>query len=324
MKKRTKVILIRCKNALINFIRSRNWGVFCFFLVFASIIWFGHALNSTRDQKLDIPIHYTGLNADVLFAEPLPEWFTIQVRDQGKRLRLYRNDTFTPIQIDLVQQTRDEQGKVQITAEAVRQKITDQLQGTTRLQRVLPEHISVSYYRQHQKRVPVRLVDQITLAPQYQFTQSPQLVPDSVTVYGAQETLQTLQEVFTEPLAEQMNDSLRVQLALQPLDGVRFAATEVEVTARAEPFTEKVFTLPIRIKDLPAGVKLRLFPPTVEATIRVGISHFNDVTEKDLQVECTYPTTQATQLPLLLRYTSPYITHGRISPTEVEYIIEKE
>ncbi len=324
MKERTKVIFKRCKNALSDYVQSRNVGTFALFLAFASMIWFGHALNSTRDQKLDIPIHYTGVNADVLFAAPLPESFTIQVRDQGKRLRLYRQDTFSPIQIDLLQQTLDEQGTVQITAEAVRQKITDQLQGTTRLQRVLPENISVSYYRQYQKRVPVRLVDHITLAPQYQFTQVPRVMPDSVTVYASKETLHTLQEVFTKPLAEQMKDSLRVRISLQAVDGVRFAASDVEVVAFAEPFTEKVFTLPIRIKNVPTGVTLRLFPPTVEATIRVGISHFNDVNEKDVLVECTYPTTQTTQLPLLLRYTSPYITQGRMSPTEVEYIIEKE
>ncbi len=324
MKLSAKEIWIRSKIAVKGYVQSRNWGTFCLFLVFATILWFGHALNSTRDQKLQIPIEYVGLNGEIMFVEDLPQSFTIYVRDQGKRLRLYRDESFIPIQIDLSTQTTKENGVVQLTTEVVKQKITDQLQGTTRLQRVLPENISVQYYKQHQKKVPVCLVGRITLAPQYQFTQTPVLYPDSVIIYGSKDALQTIKEVNTEQLAlSDIKDSLRVSVALQDIEGIRFAHTTVTLSALAEQFTEKVFTLPIHVLGAPSGVTLRLFPPTVDVAVRVGISHFNEVTEADMQVECTYPEQQINQLPLHLSYTSPYITKTRIMPAEVEYIIEK-
>ncbi len=324
MKRTFKEIFTRCKVAVRSYVQSRNWGIFCLFLVFATILWYGHALNSTRDQKLQIPIEYVGLNEEVMFADELPNSFTIYVRDQGKRLRLYKNVSFTPIQVDLSKQTTAESGDFQLNAEAVKQKITDQLQGTTRLQRVLPENIVVQYYRQYQKSVPIRLVSEIELAPQYQFVESPTIFPTSTVVYGSKETLNSLSEVSTQIVKQsQMKDSLRIRVELQPIEGVRYATSSVEVRALAEQFTEKVFTLPIRVIGVPEGEVLRLFPPTVEATIRIGISHFNDITAADLRVECFYPTQKASQLPLHLRYTSPYITAGRINPTEVEYIIEK-
>ncbi len=324
VKRTAKEIWKDFQKAFKSYLKSRNWGTFCLFLVFATILWYGHALNSTRDQKLHIPITYTGLNDEVMFAEELPQSFTIYVRDQGKRLRLYKNDKFTPIQIDLHGLTVAEQGTLQLTTETVRQKITDQLQGTTRLQRVLPENISVGYYKQHSKEVPVRLVGSVSLAPQYQFVQMPIVAPASITVFGSQETLQALQEVETEVLdIVHVKDSLREKVALQAIEGVRFSLSEVEIHAVAEQFTEKVFTLPIRVIGTPETETLRLFPPTADVTVRVGISHFNDVTAADLQVECAYPTTQVSQLPLQLRYTSPYITQARVSPIEVEYIIEK-
>ncbi len=324
MKRTAKGIWTRCKVAVKGYLQSRNWGTFCLFLVFATILWFGHALNSTRDQKLHIPIVYTGLNPEVMFAEELPQSFAIYVRDQGKRLRLYKDETFTPIQIDLSMQTTQESGVVQLTTEVVKQKITDQLQGTTRLQRVLPENISVHYYKQHQKTVPVRLVGEVALAPQYQFTQTPVLQPNTITIYGSKESLQAIQEVTTQTLAiAQVKDSIRESVALQPIEGVRFAESAVMLYAFAEQFTEKAFTLPIQVVGVPNGETLRLFPPTADITVRVGISHFNDVTAADVQVECIYPQEQVAHLPLQLRYTSPYVTQARVTPTEVEYIIEK-
>ncbi len=324
MKRITKDMWKRCMVAVRSYVQSRNGGTFCLFVLFATVLWFGHALNSMRDQKLQIPIVYTGLNPEVMFEEELPQAFTIYVRDQGKRLRLYKNDKFTPIQIDLQGLATSESGVLQLTTEMVKQKITDQLQGTTRLQRVLPENISVHYYKQHQKTVAVRLQGDVELAPQYQFTQLPTLQPDSMTIYGSEEALQAIEEVATETLAlSQVKDTLRMQVDLQPIRGIRFAESTVTVYACAEQFTEKVFTLPICVVGVPEGETLRLFPPTVEATVRVGVSHFNDITAADLQVECVYPTEQLTQLPLQLRYTSPYITQSRITPTEVEYIIEK-
>ncbi len=324
MKLSAKEILTRSKLAVKGYVQSRNWGTFCLFLVFATILWFGHALNSTRDQKLQIPIEYVGLNGEVMFEEDLPQAFTIYVRDQGKRLRSYRDESFIPIQIDLSTQTTKESGIVQLTTELVKQKIIDQLQGTTRLQRVLPENITAHYYRQHQKIVPIRLQGDVLLAPQYQFTQMPTLSPSTITIYGAQEVLQSVEEVTTEKLAlSQIKDSVCVSVALQGIEGIRFANTTVTLSAWAEQFTEKVFTLPIHVVGAPSGVKLRLFPPTAEVTVRVGLSHFNDVTEEDLYLSCNFPEKQMNQLPLFLHYTSPYITQTRVKPAEVEYIIEK-
>ncbi len=304
--------------------QSRNLGTFCLFLVFATILWFGHALNSTRDQKLQIPITYTGLQGEIMFAEELPQSFTIYVRDQGKRLRLYKNDKFTPIQIDLSRLIDAESGVVQLTPEIVRQKITDQLQGTTRLQRVLPENIAVQYYKQHTKTLPVRLVGDVSLAPQYQFVASPIVEPAHVVVYGSKEALADLHEVTTQAVnITQVKDSLHTQVALQPIENIRYATPTVRIIAVAEQFTEKVFSLPIRMVQVPESETLRLFPPTAEVTVRVGISHFHDVNADDIIVECVYPQKQVNQLPLRVRYHSPHIQQARVNPTEVEYIIEK-
>ncbi len=319
-----KRILATCKHILKEYRKNRSLKTFSLFLLLATILWFGHALNSMRDREIDIPIVYMDVPENVDFVDSLPHSITVHLRDQGKRLRQYTHESFTPIQINLQAQTQAESGQIQLPSEVIRQRVADQLQGTTRLQRIFPENISVGYYKQHQKRVPIRLSADIHLAETYQLVCEPVLSPSSILIFGDKNTLDTITEVQTEAIQiEDVKDTMTLNLHLQKIPTIRFSQPNVQLQLTAESFTEKQFTLPIQIVGTPEGERLRLFPPTADVRVRVSVKHFHAVTEQDLRVECTYPQGDVSHLPLQLQYNSPYITHGRINPTEVEYIIEK-
>ena len=90
-----------------------------------------------------------------------------------------------------------------------------------------------------------------------------------------------------------------------------------------EQFTDKTFTLPIQVNNLPAQETIHLFPQEVVVTVRVGISHFAQINEADLQAVCPYPTKGAATLPIEIIHTNPNITQIRTNIREVEYIIER-
>lgn len=308
------------------FFRERSLSTFCLFLLFATILWFGHALNAVRERTVSIPVEYTGVPAEVAFSEALPTEFVITIRDQGKRLRNYRSGSFSAIQIDLSQQTDKRQGEVVLNAEQIRPKLSDQLQGTAKLQRIRPENIAVTYYRQVSKTVPIRFAGKVVPATQYQLTAAPTIVPQEVSVYGAAEQLDTLLYVSTVAKDFQdVKDTLQTSLPLAVPAGIRTGTTTaVELTAVTEQYTEKKFTLPLATLGVPKGLRLRTFPSSVEVTVRVGISRFAEVTASDLTAGCFFPTEETTLLPVKLSYMTPYITNIRCTPSEVEFIIERE
>ena len=47
--------------------------IFVFFLVLASLIWYGHAMNSVRSAKLPVTVVYKGIPEEILFSDTLPE-----------------------------------------------------------------------------------------------------------------------------------------------------------------------------------------------------------------------------------------------------------
>ncbi len=318
-KKKVYQILRKMK----TFFQNRNLGTFCLFLLFATILWFGHSLNSVRERTLDIPVEYAGVSEDVVFNEPLPQSIQIVVRDQGKRLRTYRQTSFSTIQFDLSSQLSGESGQITIYSEQIRQRIGDQLQGTAKLQRILPETIAREFKKQKHKRVKVVFTGQVQPAMQYLLATEPMIDPQTVTVYASKEALDTIHCIYTEArVFRETKDSLNTQVPLIVPQGARIGKPYANLHAFAEQYTEKAFNLPIVPQGVPQGLHLRTFPAIAEVVVKVGISHFGDVHEQDLNVQCRFPQDGSSLLPVQVMTQNPYILGYRTSPQEVEYIIE--
>lgn len=103
---------------------------------------------------------------------------------------------------------------------------------------------------------------------------------------------------------------------------IRIRPDHIEGTY-TERYNERVYTLPLETRKVPAGYTLRLFPTQVEVTVRVSQSHYNDISAKDITVYCEFPTSGEDKLAVKHVHRSKYIKGVRFSPTEVEYLIEK-
>lgn len=93
----------------------------------------------------------------------------------------------------------------------------------------------------------------------------------------------------------------------------------------SERFNELKYTFTIEPRKVPAGYELKLFPAQVEVVARVSQGHYNDVSAKDITIYCECPdrSEKLDKLPVRFVHRSKYIKSIRITPAEVEYIIEK-
>lgn len=88
--------------------------------------------------------------------------------------------------------------------------------------------------------------------------------------------------------------------------------------------TEKVLTLPVKVRGEPKDKHLRLFPAEVKVTVKVPMKHYHDVTDKDVQAFVTFPTGDVSMLDVQTKYNKPYILGTRVTPGALEFIIEQE
>ena len=204
------------------------------FVALATLIWWGHAYNTVRDNTVEVRMIYTGRPSDVKLSQPLPEFIQIHILDDGSHLRHLQRSK-PSLTFDLKNYFREDHGEINLSNEKLRNAVEDILPETSRLVRIEPENIRAAY--QH-------------------------------------------------------------------------------------PRTEKVLTVPIRVRNVPKGKKMHLFPNQAEVTLQLRLDQFREVTEKDVNVYCEYPQEPTDAIPVQVEVKTTKAKCTTIKPEKVEYIVE--
>lgn len=305
-----------------RFLRSKETLIYFGFVVLSTILWWGHAMDTQRDATIKIVIAYKGVHANVVLTEDLPTYLLVDIHDNGKLIR-ETNSRDLSITLDLGNEFNQPNGSFTIASETLRNRLTDILSGTTHIQHFSPDHIVVDYYQQYEKQVPISLVGEYNPAPEHQITKAPILDPCSVMIYGRKEIINTIDSVSTIPFElNNVRDTVQIRLGLDSIENIRLGTDSIDLTLYAERYTEKKFTLPINILDVPTDCLIRLFPSQVTISVRVAIEHFNLLQASDFKATCNYPTQSSkAMLPIDIKTSNPYVTNIRVNPSSVEYLI---
>lgn len=297
--------------------------IYLVFIAIATLFWWGRAMTSSREATVSLPITYTDIPSEIVFEQELPLSLNITLRDNGKLLRQVAH-TAPSINISLADRLTEEDGQLTLSADILRPKIQDILPGSTTIQQIRPETIEASYHRQEKKSVPVVLTASWTIAQQHQLATQPIISPAEIDIFGKADQLATIDGILTDSFhIKDLHDTVRCTARLIIPEGIRTHVQQADITLIAEQFTDKNFTLPIQVTNVPSGEHMHLFPQQVSVTVRVGISHFAQIQASDIQAICAYPEQATNTLPIQIIHSNPYITQIRTNIREVEYIIER-
>lgn len=303
---------------------KRDILTFLLFVALAAAIWYGHAMQSVRNTRVPVLIQYTGKPGSIGLAAPgLPDTVLIEVRDAGARLNAYHRDPLR-LTIDLHSYIHGEKGTIHVPSDALRRSLSDILQGTSRLIGTQPEEITCTYFTEQEKSVVLAFDGDVTPAAEYQIVSGPSLSKKRITIYGDGQMLSTIDTIYTEPVTlRDISDTTNLRVAIKPQPGLRTETDSVDVQWILERFTEKKFMVPLHVKGVPEGYRLRLFPKEVEVSVRVGMSHFAEVQPRDIYAYCTYSSDRTDKLDVDIYYTNPLITAAWAYPGVVEFILEQ-
>ena len=302
----------------------RDVLTFLLFVVIATLVWYGHAMQSVRNTRVPVLIRYPGKpDAIGLKAPGLPDTVMIEVRDAGARLNTYHRDPLH-LTIDLHSYIHGEKGRIYIPSDALRRSISDILQGTSRLIETQPEDITCDFFTEQEKSVLLVFRGDLKTANEYQIIGQPTLARKRMKIFGDEKTLSAIDTLYTEPQdLSEISDTMRVRCAIEVPQGIRAEEDSVDLCIIAERFTEKKFTIPVHIKGIPEGYHIRLFPKEVEVSVRVGMNHFSQVKANDIHATCAYSPERTDKLDVEISYTNPYITAAWAYPGVVEFILEQ-
>ena len=312
----------------LKFLRSqlnRNFWAFLFFLTLSAGFWLFLTLEEVYEVEIPVPVKLKNVPDNVVLTTPPPKEIKIRVRDHGGLLLRYKyTHSLGSITLDFKDyDTRS--GHVALLTCNLTRNIVSRLQGTTSVVGFSPDTVEYFYNFGLNKSVPVRVVGDITADSLYCIT-GITASPATVKVYAAKEILDTLRAVYTKPLTlEDLSERKVVSADLATIRGAKTMPAKVKATVNVDQMTEN--TLPVRIDHInfPAGKTLKTFPGIVNVIFQVGLKQYRDITADKFAIVVSYDEVEANttgRLHLTLKTKPEGISHVRIQPDEVEFIIE--
>lgn len=329
-KQNIRIRLLKSKEKIRNFLlakSSREFLIFLFFIFVSSCFWVLQVLNDDYETELSIPIKLKNVPEDVVITSEFPSELKIGVKDRGTVLVNYLwSQTLYPINLDF-EEYLEKGNQVKIPSQTLSKRIAGQLSQSTKLSTIKPDTLELIYTKGEAKKVPVRLRGNINAERQFYIADTI-FSPDSVMVLAPNAILDTITGAYTQMLnVAHVADTTRRRVDFQTIKGAKFTPSFSDVTFLVDVFAEKTVEVPVVGIDFPRDKVLRTFPPKVQVSFQVGLSHFKEVTADNFVVVVNYDDLNENVSekckPALAKYPQN-VKHIRLHPIEIDYIIEQQ
>ena len=163
-----------------------------------------------------------------------------------------------------------------ITSAELGNYVSDIFGEGVQLESFLSESFQFLFPVENHKKVPVQAVTVFTFKPQYMAMGPIHLKPDSVTVYAEPYHLETISKVFTKAIElNNLKSSAHGSVKLESIQGVRMSHQEVGYSLDVTRFVEIATEVAVTPRNVPAGVKLSIYPSTARVVYKCGfpLSH---------------------------------------------------
>lgn len=314
----------------VRYCLSKIWNkqflIFLFFLALSSVFWIFQTLNETYEEDFQVPLELRNVPSNVVITTDLPENLHILLRDKGSQLLAYRyTRQFKPVVVDYNTYSNPS-GHVSILGNELQRQIAAQLLPGTQMLGLKPDTLDFYYNFGQFKRVPIRPLGEVRAGRLYSLAKTV-YSEDSVTVYASREQLDTITAAYLQPFnLRNLTDTTHVKSNFVKVKGAKFVPAQIGVTFCIDRLVEKTIQVPVQQVNFPASKQLRTFPATVKVTFQVGMGLYRKITSENFILVVNYEDllkNKSTYCHLSLKTIPEGVSHVRISPQDVEYVIEE-
>lgn len=305
---------------------NREFLIFLFFLAVAGIFWMLTTLNESFEQELKVPIRLVNIPGNVVITAGEGDTLRYTVRDKGFSLITYLySKSQRPIDIDFRRYAGDD-GIGNVPSADLLRLLNTRLPASAKAIAVKPENALFYYNNGEKKTVPVVLQGKVE--PDILYYISDTLFSTrEVTIYATPSKLDSIHEVYTEPLRyKDFRDSLILTARLRPITGVKMSPPAVLVTFLTDMLTEvRIEGVEVKGINMPEGKVLRTFPGKLAVNVVTGMKNYHKMTAEDFEIVADYNQFNAdssAQCEVFIRRHPAGIKRIQIERQQVDYLIE--
>ncbi|MBL7969004.1 MAG: YbbR-like domain-containing protein [Prolixibacteraceae bacterium] len=316
----------------VYFRNDKRVAAYLICVAIATGFWFLNALSKTYTVTLTAPVTYVNFPDNKTLANIPPDKFDLKIKAHGFTILRHRlSFLFLPIEFNVNEMTnnRMKESRGNSYAFPSRQFLSDLsyiMSNEMEILSMSPDTLYFKFDQMGQKRVKVKPRLKVSLKKQYQISGETKSIPDSVTVIGAQSVIDTIHFAFTEPIrVTGANQTIQTEVKVSQHKEIFFDPKVVEVTIPVEEYTESQQVVPVEMNDQPNDITIKLFPQKVKLSFQVGLSRFSEIKPEDFKLSVSYNDIKEgkQRLKITAKEVPAYLYSIKISPEELEYLIEK-
>lgn len=313
------------KSLYTDILKGKKINTFLIFFLISFVVWILVKLSNTYTDTIKMKVQYTNLAEDKILLGNQPAIIEAQVKTTGFRMLTQKIFKKT-IEVDLKKINKTSNEFYVLTNDAIDKHLYQE----TEILKVAPDTLFLTLGKNKTKEIPV--YHQLSLGFQkgYNLYDSLRLEPNTITVSGPEDLVDKLELVYTEikelkKINKDINLSVKI-LKNDSLQKLTFSQDKVMAVAKIDKFTEGKLNIPLRVKNLPKGYSIKLFPQEVEMTYTANVSDFNSITENDFSIICDYKQIENTDvayfIPKLVK-TPKSVKSYRIDNKKINFLIKK-
>jgi YbbR domain-containing protein len=308
--------------------------VFAFFLFLSFVFWYLNSLNKEIESNIRYPVRYVNLPRERILEEDLPAHLDLYLKGAGYSvLKLRLSGNRAPVILDISsisyrRVTGSSAMRYYIRTSSLIPKLSAQLRTECTITAIKPDTLFFTFDRVISKEVPVIPDIRVLTDRQYSISGFISSMPEKVKITGPKHIVDTVAGVRTKfRKFTGVNRTLKRNLSLKTAQEYTVSERKVTLTIPVQQFTEAQINVPVKILNCPDSVNLRIFPDAVTVKGLVSVTDYKKFRELPFDVVIDIAKTDLRtdkKLPVELRNVPPFINSIRVTPADVDFLIEKK
>ncbi len=306
-------------------IRGGKASQFVFFFFVSCLLWFLIKLPNRYTSTVSLKPSYSGVPKNKLLVNP-PR--TIKADINAKGMRLLGMKYFgREVHIDL-SGLRKKEDRFYLLAGDLKKQLTNILPEDVEIRQFASDTLFFSLGENIIRKVKIVPRTDITFAKDYRIYDSLTVSPPEINVFGPDVEVNKLDTLYTSRVTlKDVNEDIHVNIAVdipQQYKNLEFKNKKVVIKARVERFSEKKFTVPVFVINVPEEKSVKTFPSEVEVICEGALKDISRLRPSDFRVTCNFKaiTDSVKYLPLQVSKMPETIKKVELSRHGVEILVK--
>ncbi len=308
-----------------------NIPIFLFFLLLSAILWLLNSLNQEFTTNLHYGVTYINSPKNKVVTGEDHSGLNIVIKGRGYTLLSFMvKGSQSPLIIDLEStyyHRSGPAGKVYYLTSGIKDVVQNQLGSGLQVISIQPDTVQFSLSGSVKKKVKVEARLILKLEKQFMIKGSPVCTPDSITVSGASNIVDTLTLIPTQTeTLTKLNKFTEFNLPLRKTEHLAYDKENIVVSLSIEKYTEATVKVPIKVINLPYGMRLKTFPHDATIIFNIALSDYSKLSPGLFNAVVDYKELgdkRVNKLNVVVSESPEFVYSLKCTPRTVEYIVEK-